>query len=759
MKELNKKSTDYLFLLQESELFKQTDIKTLEKIILKSKYYKSKENEIIFDLGDDAFSGIILLIHGKIKTFTNQEKPAEIVNEILKGDIFNILSIFHEDLRSFAATSVEESEFLFIPKDVLENICQTDKIFHNNLHKKITLEFNKHKLEKILANFYSKEVDNNILKELMNSGEWINLKDNTKLFEFGEQSDSIFFLIRGFLKAFIPNKSELQEVGEIKEGEVIGEMGLLSDEPRSASIYSTRESLLFKITKDKFDNLMLKNPSVLFALSKQIILRFKKNQNLKNENENTIFLNLLHTSKNLDNSIVNSNFGKSMEKALNKYEKAYYLNKTIVEEVLSIKNINKTLESDGKSFILDDFINKISKDYKYIILDSEINNTPWTTWCTTLSDKYLFLLNPSLGIDNDEIINLMNNIQSDTPNHLMVDRQLIICHDNKNIFPSGTIEHLNALDPVSIHYHINIKQENDFLRLARMITNKSVGLAFGGGGARALAHIGVYKAILEKNIPIDVVCGTSAGSMMAAIIASGYSVDEVEEIWEKFSKDIKITLSDYNLPHSSVWNGENLYNSYFKIFENRRIEDLWLPMFGCAANITSAELEVIDRGKIWRAVRASSSLPGALSPVIENNSLFVDGGLMNNLPGNILKEKYNSKIISINVSPEVELEPKFEKFPNQNNLFLKKLFLNKRYRAEYGHLNIPTLGEIMIRSIMTGSANKTKEVAEMSEIFFDVPTNGYSMTDFIGAKSLIKKGYDYARERLNNYDLSETLGI
>ena len=137
----------------------------------------------------------------------------------------------------------------------------------------------------------------------------------------------------------------------------------------------------------------------------------------------------------------------------------------------------------------------------------------------SLSDKFLFLLNPIEGMQNKAIIDAINEIQAKTPDHLLVDRQLIVCHNDKSNFPKRTIEFIEALKPISKHYHISINDENDFSRIARIIANKSIGLAFGGGGARGLAHIGAYKALLENGIPIDIVCGTSAGSMMAGIVA------------------------------------------------------------------------------------------------------------------------------------------------------------------------------------------------------------------------------------------------
>ena len=735
MKQIKLKTLDSLKYLKKSIFFENIDNQILESISYSCLNISVKKNEVIFIAGENNLAGIFYLISGKvILSSLEEENSIERTTEIFESETFNSLSLFYETVRTETASCSEDSNLLFVPKQSLLELCDKNTFLNTALYERTAVAFNRQKLLRILSKIYSQEVDKTIFRKIIDSGDWVSLKNNTELFKTGDPSDSMFFLVRGFLKVFVGDDDNLKEVGEIKEGEVIGEMGLLSDEPRSASIYSTRESILFRISKEKFDKLMRSNPSVLFALSKQIILRFKKNQNIKMGNENTIFLTLLYTSKNRHDLIVNHGIGKYLDSALSRYDSSYFLSKKIVENELSVKDINNELGKEGKFFPLDNLVNRIAKEHKYIILDTDIENTPWTIWCTKLSDKFLFLVNPSTGIDNKSIINAMNEIQKKTPKHLLVDRQLIICHKNKSSFPEGTIKFIESL-------------------------NRSIGIVFGGGGARGLAHVGAYKALVEKNIPVDIVCGTSVGSMMAGIVASGFDFNEIKNIWTQFAKDVKIGWTDYNLPYSSILKDDKLLNGYSRFFGNRKIEDLWLPMFCCAVNITSAELKVFDKDEIWRAVRASSSLPGLLLPTIGNDSLYVDGGLINNLPGDILKQIFNSKLISINVSPEKELVPSFDQFPNQTTLVMKKLFSKKNFKNQFGGMDIPTIGSIMVRSIMVGSASKTNEVADLSELYLNIPTNGFSMLNYDRSDELIELGYNYTIKKLEDTNIYDDLDI
>ena len=188
------------------------------------------------------------------------------------------------------------------------------------------------------------------------------------------------------------------------------------------------------------------------------------------------------------------------------------------------------------------------------------------------------------------------------------------------------------------------------------------------GGARGVAHIGVYKALIESGIPIDIVCGTSMGAMMAGCIASGLSFIEILEKIEEVS-NAKF-LKDYDVPYSLILNPKSnelamkIYAGVTRVFT----EDLWIPMFCCATNLSKSDLEIIDTGLLWKAIRASGTVPGVHPPMAKGKSLLVDGGLINNQHGDILLKKFGGKLLNVNVTPEADLIPNFDIYPDQKKL-------------------------------------------------------------------------------------------
>jgi NTE family protein len=180
---------------------------------------------------------------------------------------------------------------------------------------------------------------------------------------------------------------------------------------------------------------------------------------------------------------------------------------------------------------------------------------------------------------------------------------------------------------------------------------KKIGLALGGGGTRGFAHIGVIKALEESNVTIDVVSGTSAGSIIGGLLANGYSADEIFE----FMKTNKITdFVKLNLPTDGFFS-----LTYLKEQLNKQLpaefEDLKLPFFVTVTNLLTGEVEYLNKGPLSLAIQASSSIPVLFSPVKINDRIYVDGGLKNNVPIKPLIDNCDV-IIAVDIMPLEKLK-------------------------------------------------------------------------------------------------------
>jgi NTE family protein len=175
----------------------------------------------------------------------------------------------------------------------------------------------------------------------------------------------------------------------------------------------------------------------------------------------------------------------------------------------------------------------------------------------------------------------------------------------------------------------------------------NLGLVLSGGGARGFAHIGVLKALEEKNIRPDVISGSSAGAIVGAFYADGYSPDQIYEI---FSQKKLFKYFEFSKPGIGLMKISGLTNVLKDNLKAHTFEDLNIPLFVCAVDLNNGTEIYFSAGSIIKPLIASATIPILFHPVKINDSLFVDGGLLNNLP--IEPIYYDcEKFIGVHVNP------------------------------------------------------------------------------------------------------------
>ena len=177
------------------------------------------------------------------------------------------------------------------------------------------------------------------------------------------------------------------------------------------------------------------------------------------------------------------------------------------------------------------------------------------------------------------------------------------------------------------------------------------GIVLSGGGARGFAHIGVLKALNENGIFPEIISAVSAGSIVGSLYADGNSPDKIFDMMGEL--DIYKFLRFYR-PKLGMLKAEGLRKKLAENLKVSNIEELKIPLIISATNFTKAQTEYFNNGSIIDAVMASSAIPILLKPFMMNGQMYVDGGLMNNLPVEPLRENCEF-IIGVNVNPVHEI--------------------------------------------------------------------------------------------------------
>ena len=176
--------------------------------------------------------------------------------------------------------------------------------------------------------------------------------------------------------------------------------------------------------------------------------------------------------------------------------------------------------------------------------------------------------------------------------------------------------------------------------------NPTVGLALGAGGARGLAHVGVLKVLEEENINIDLIAGTSMGSIVGGFYAAGIPIKYMEKIALELDWD---NLSDITFPRTGLIKGDKILKFIEILTQNKDFSELNIPFSAIACDIEKGEHVVLDEGSVARAIRSSIAIPGIFVPFKHKDRKLVDGAVLDRVPVSTVRQMGADIIIAVDI--------------------------------------------------------------------------------------------------------------
>lgn len=593
-------------------------------------------------------------------------------------------------------------------------------------------------LEALLPQIFGAS-DETLFNDLLNRIEWLHIKRGSCLIRQGDPGDCLYIVINGRLRATVKTDDGSEKpVGDIRRGESVGEMALLTGEDRSASIYAVRDSELIRLSKDDFENVIDLYPQALKQITRTIIYRLKNATSCNQAAASSTNIALVP----LGPAVPLTEFASRLSLSLKTHSPVLHLNSSIVDSFLDTPGISQVDEQKQDNLRLEAWLDEQEAKNSYNVYEADLSATAWSHRCIRLADEILLVgcvgENPEPGETERSLLTLDRDVTS-------AGRTLVLLNkDEKKLHP-GTNSWLD-IRRIDHHQHVRLNSDIDFMRLVRIMTGKSVGLVLGGGGARGFAHIGVIRALHEAGVPIDIIGGTSMGAVIASHYAMGMTIEEMIRIQKDLYEKDK-PFKDYTIPFVSLYGSKRLENAMKRHYGSAHIEDLWLRFFCVSTNLTQAETVVHRNGLIWKAVRTSLSLPGVLPPVTDNGSLLVDGCVLNNLPGDIMKNLYGGTVIVVNVNPKEDagIDSSLEEFPSPWKILLQHLSPRKK------KLKLPNIFTLLTRANMLGSIRQAKEAARTADYYLEPPITGYGIMEFEAIEEIVEVGYHYAGEKIDEW--------
>jgi NTE family protein len=613
-----------------------------------------------------------------------------------------------------------------------------------------------------------KGLDYAFLSEIAQASQWLSLPGGATLFSAGDPADALYVVLSGCLGVFSPAERRNRGlVGRVAAGGTVGEMGLISGRPRTAHVIALRDTELARLSSESFNKLFRQHPEAMLRIAQLTVDRLESSQARVRAHSHTArTFTLLPQSVEVDAG----GFAAELVKALSAFGRT--------ELVWNVRAGTHTSH----------WFHRIESANDYVVYVAEANSGRWSSLCVRQADALLLLARaegeagawPTLVRGMESAAAPSGSTASPGPGEVAAPggsttagasgtfsapgahsasadsaasathggsgassaptaprhAELILMHDG-TLARGAAARWLAAVPPGTPHHHVTSKA--DVPRVARILTGRGVGLVLSGGGARGFAHIGIVKALREADIPIDLVGGTSMGAILGAGVSLCWTIDELTDRFREAFVDGK-PLRDYTLPFVSLVSGRKVTRLLQRAFGDVTIEDLPLDFFCVSSNLTTGHSEVHRRGELWRWLRASVAIPGVLPPVVHKGELLVDGGTMNNLPVDAMRDLGRGPVIGCDVGADRAF------ITDTDDVDVPLPWQLMRWMREKKHR--PNIFQILWRAGMVNSNAMTAAHREKTDLLLQPPLAQIDMLNWKGFDRAIAAGYEYAVRRL-----------
>ncbi|XP_054896869.1 patatin-like phospholipase domain-containing protein 6 isoform X4 [Poeciliopsis prolifica] len=608
--------------------------------------------------------------------------------------------------------------------------------------------------------------------------DWMAVEAGRALYRQDDQSDCTYIILNGRLRSVIRKANGKKElVGEYGRGDLIGVVEALTKQPRATTVHAVRDTELVKLPEGTLNNIKRRYPQVVtrlihllgqkilgnlqhgrgpFSGSALSLPSMTKSADVTNPASNLSTVAVLPVGDDVPISA----FNLELSHALSAIGPTLLLTSDIIRERLGASALDSIYEYRLSGWLAQqEDINRI------VLYQTDSSMTPWTQRCIRQADCILIV---GVG-DQEPALGELEQMLENTAVRAL--KKLILLHKEDGPGPSRTVEWLNMRSWCSGHLHLKCPRRvfsrrsatklrevyekvfqktadrhSDFSRLARVLTGNNIALVLGGGGARGCSHVGVIKAMEEAGIPIDIVGGTSIGSFIGALYAEERSAVRTKQRareWSKAMNSVFKTVLDLTYPITSMFSGSAFNTSIYNVFEDKQIEDLWLPYFNVTTDITASAMRVHQDGCVWRYVRASASYTPYLPPLCDpkDGHLLVDGCYVNNVPADIARNVGTRTVIAIDVGSQDETD-----LCNYGDSLSGWWLLWKRINPWAEKVKVPDMAEIQSRLAYVSCVRQLEVVKKSAYCeYIRPPIDRFKTMDFGKFDEIYEIGYQHAK--------------
>jgi NTE family protein len=513
----------------------------------------------------------------------------------------------------------------------------------------------------------------------------------------GEAADSMFIVRSGRVEVIDEGPPE-RLIRTLRRGDVLGELALLSEGTRSASVRAPRDAELLELGRGGFEAMIEQAPAFALGLTRWMGAQLAASRSpiVAPIPPRTIAV------VGLDPAAPVGAVAEGLADALERHGTTARL-------------------SDGELATID----QAERDADRVVLRAGTSpDEPWTELCVREGDLVVAVTG---GVVNElwrADVRALNGCE------LLV------------FGPAPTGDLLDELQPRELHVIADSHRRSAALeQLARRLTVRSPGIVLSGGGARALAHIGVLEELQEQGLAFDRIAGVSLGSLFAASVAAGFSPQTIYETCHRGFVETNPT-NDFVPPAYSLIRGTKTRRLLRGAFGDRRIEELPLRFFCLSCDLIAREAVLHRTGPLVDAIYASLAIPGVFPPVATDGRLLVDGGVLDNLPVAAMARSGEGPLIAVDVTGRVG------QFKPAERPGGARLGRPLRRALTGSEAEIPRLGETIVRTLTVGSIDTVAAARIHADLVIAPQVDGIGLMDWNALPRVRELGRKAARETL-----------
>lgn len=484
------------------------------------------------------------------------------------------------------------------------------------------------------------------------------------VFRKGEPGDALYIVESGTVEAVLDEGTASEQVvSSFVPGDFFGEMALLTGQPRSATVRARSDSRLLTLAKAHFDRAVADDPGLALRLSRALSARlFDTNEKMSRYSTRICTLVGVGDGEALTELLVQllqsirAQLGRPAVLVVLGAEPPVGLGLTGGAEGLGSEPRPIPALADAGAYVtlsadllarepdasIAASLDQLRQQHRQVVV--------WTSPDVVLRRRpalHRSAVTTVLGAGGRnvvaDVVRTVEALASET--HSPVRVALTREAGNRDVSLPGS-----ALPVVWLQSDAGPDRRGQGVdRLARILIGSSVGLALSGGAAQGLAHLGVLEALLEAGIPIDMIAGTSGGALYGSMLAAGHTIEVAQARVISQTRRNLMDKADLALPRHGIIHGRRIERMIRDVIGDVTFAELALPFRAVATDLANGDEVVLSQGLVYRAVRASISIPGIFEPVRLDGRLLVDGAVVTPLPVRPVRAMGADFVIAVHV--------------------------------------------------------------------------------------------------------------